>query len=654
MYTQFYNFSERPFSLLPDPDYLFFSHQHQTALALLETAVINNSGFCMLSGEIGAGKTTLLRELLNRLDEDIIIGLVNNTHASFGSLMQWILGAFGLVPVSQNNVDQYQQFVDFVISEYAKNRHTLLIIDEAQQLTPESMEELRMLSNINSDKDFVLQVIIAGQNELRVKLQSPELTQFAQRISIDYHLEYLDMVDTSHYIRHRLQHAGGAPDLFDMSACRAIFENTGGVPRLINRLCDICLVYGYAAESKIISSNIVNSVIEDKQAGEFVDVVSKDNVDESHELPSAQIDEAVLNLEPEHSPKVAHAKLDPEIGQGDLGLSLEDTPSRLSKPGSDYEPIDDDTIFSVLDNDDTAAPDSAEPRKIDDFDIAVEMPTAQSAAEIPDLYSSGNSNRRAILPMLLIALFSVVSIFAVLDITGHEPEFVAEYKNKFKGFTSNRNQLIKQASKAESVESIDIQEKHTSSNPIIKDRINTSPMIVNREKVETTQQAVADSITVEKPVENNDDIRIQTNHQLSQEKAQLLRNNIQKAVNGMVEKSETIALDAALEKEAELASIDDVQSTDKEEVVTVKKENIINEKIKKMSDETRPTQAPVVVEHAELPKSDMAAVELVDIPKSKTILPDQNIAPSVTNDSVSARRAAAHAALKRDIEQTKP
>ena len=169
MYTQFYGFSERPFSLLPDPDYLFFSHQHQTALALLETAVINNSGFCMLSGEIGAGKTTLLRELLNRLDDDVTIGLVNNTHASFGNLMQWILGAFGLVPISENNVDQYQQFVDFVIGEYAKNRHTLLIIDEAQQLTPESMEELRMLSNINSDKDFVLQVIIAGQNELRVK-----------------------------------------------------------------------------------------------------------------------------------------------------------------------------------------------------------------------------------------------------------------------------------------------------------------------------------------------------------------------------------------------------------------------------------------------------------------------------------------------------
>ncbi len=647
MYTQFYGFSERPFSLLPDPDYLFFSHQHQTALALLETAVINNSGFCMLSGEIGAGKTTLLRELLNRLDDDVTIGLVNNTHASFGNLMQWILGAFGLVPVSENNVDQYQQFVDFVIAEYAKNRHTLLIIDEAQQLTPESMEELRMLSNINSDKDFVLQVIIAGQNELRVKMQSPELTQFAQRISIDYHLEYLDLVDTSHYIRHRLQHAGGAPDLFDMSACRTVFENTGGVPRLINRLCDICLVYGYAAESKVINSAIVTSVVEDKQAGEFVDVTGNIDVDESLELTGAQIEEPVKDHLPNKSSELEHTISDKEIVQGDLEIDFDRVTSSVSSSVSGKEPTDDDTIYSSIDTADATEPGLFQdadyktkeagfgaPQKNDDlaFDVDGEMASRQSALEIPDLYSSGNRNKRAIIPMLLIALFTVISILAILDISGHEPEFVAEYKDKLKAFSFNQNKESKQASTAIIAEPDDIQEALVSSDPIIEERINTSPMIVNREKIDTTK-TLADSVTNDKTITDNEtDIKIQTNYQLSQDKAQLLRKNIQQAVDGMAGKPETVVLDAEIEKEEDLATIDEAPTT-----------NIDN-----ASNIDAPTKAPVAAERPVLQKSDIAAAELVEITQSESIKPDQKSTPSITNDSVAARRAAAQAAMKRD------
>ncbi len=611
----------------------------------------------MLSGEIGAGKTTLLRELLNRLDEDVTVGLVNNTHASFGNLMQWILGAFGLVPASQNSVDQYQQFVDFVIGEYAKNRHTLLIIDEAQQLTPESMEELRMLSNINSDKDFVLQVIIAGQNELRVKLQSPELTQFAQRISIDYHLEYLDMVDTSHYIRHRLQHAGGAPDLFDMSACRAIFENTGGVPRLINRLSDICLVYGYAAESKIISSYIVEAVLEDKQAGEFIDIDGGANIDEKLETDD------VLNNDrgKDQTPEPELTMPDKEYRQSDLGLNNGSDISDMSKSNADYDYKDDDTIFSSLDigdanepdlfqadNDDTES-EFNEHGEADEFKATIGMAAPQTTSDIPDLYFNSKKKRRAIIPVMLIALFTVISIFSVLDITDHEPEFISAYKNKIKAASANQYQQFKQARNTDKTEPIDFQETRLSQDPIIEDRINVSPIIVNSEKIDAAK-IVTDSNLANKIIINNEtEFRMQTDYQLSQEKAQLLRNNIQEAVDGMDENSETVVLDSAIGKEAESlteSASNKARTTDKEKVVAVQIEN----KMKKESGVANLIKARVVAKRTDLPKSDIAAAEMSEVSQSKAIKPDQKLTPTVTNDSVAARRAAARAALKRDRE----
>lgn len=260
MYERFYGLHERPFSLLPDPDFLYPGRNHRAALDLLELAVLNQAGFCVISGEIGSGKTTLIRELLNRLDERIRVGLVSNTHPSFGELLQWILAAYGLPDMAGNKLERHQRFIDFVIEQYAGNRRTLLIIDEAQNLAPEALEELRMLSNVNSEKDFVLQVILVGQNELRDKLMDPQLKQFAQRIAFDYHLENLDAGETRDYIRHRLRHAGGRADIFSDPASGAVYEHTGGVPRLINRLCDLCLVYGYSEEQPVIDAGLVDRV----------------------------------------------------------------------------------------------------------------------------------------------------------------------------------------------------------------------------------------------------------------------------------------------------------------------------------------------------------------------------------------------------------
>ena len=167
MYESFYGFREKPFSLLPDPGFLYFTRKHRLALAMLEYGLANQAGFTVISGDIGTGKTTLIRHLLNSLDQELTIGLITNTHQSIGELMQWVLLAFDLDYRDKSPVEMYRMLVDFVIEQYAQGRRTVLIVDEAQNLAVETLEELRMLSNINADKDQVLQIVLVGQPELR-------------------------------------------------------------------------------------------------------------------------------------------------------------------------------------------------------------------------------------------------------------------------------------------------------------------------------------------------------------------------------------------------------------------------------------------------------------------------------------------------------
>ena len=267
MYREFYNLSEKPFTLLPDPGFLYMSDKHRMAFTLLEYGLMNHAGFTVISGDIGAGKTTLIRHLLDNMDREHTVGLISNTHRSFGELLQWILLAFNLDHAGMNKVEMYQRFVDFIIDEYAHNRRTVLIVDEAQNMSAETLEELRMLSNVNADKDQALQVILVGQNELRETLQRPDLVQFAQRISVDYHLQHLSEIETANYIRHRLKVAGGRRYVFSDAACRAVHRYSNGVPRLINLLCDTALVYGYAEQKQQIDANLVTQVAKEKQAG---------------------------------------------------------------------------------------------------------------------------------------------------------------------------------------------------------------------------------------------------------------------------------------------------------------------------------------------------------------------------------------------------
>ena len=266
MYERFYGFQEKPFSILPDPSFLYFSAKHSMALALLDYGLMNQAGFNVITGEVGTGKTTLIRYLLGQTARDVTVGLISNTHRSFGELLQWILFAFNLDYRGKDKVEMFQEFLDFLLGEYSQNRRTLLIVDEAQNMARDTLEELRMLSNVNADKDQILQVILVGQAELRETLRRPDMEQFAQRIAVDYHLDPLDRLETRAYMRHRIKVAGGQDALlFDDASCDSVFRYSRGIPRLINLLSDGALVYGFAEQRHRLDAGIVEDVARDRR-----------------------------------------------------------------------------------------------------------------------------------------------------------------------------------------------------------------------------------------------------------------------------------------------------------------------------------------------------------------------------------------------------
>ncbi len=276
MYEGFYGLSIKPFSMMPDPSFLYLSKKHQAALTLLEYGLMNNVGFCVISGEIGAGKTTLLRKLLERVDNNYTVGMITNTHQSFGSLLDWVLSAFNQHDTSLSQVEKHQKLMDFLIAEYAKNKKVLLIVDEAQNMKADALEELRMLSNVNSEKDMLMQVILAGQPALKKTLRLPELGQFAQRIGVDYHLGALNAKETCHYIQHRLRTVGAGCDIFTVAACERIYNYSGGTPRLINLLCDTVMVYGFADQSLVIDADLVEEMVHERMKDSVVPLVNRD------------------------------------------------------------------------------------------------------------------------------------------------------------------------------------------------------------------------------------------------------------------------------------------------------------------------------------------------------------------------------------------
>jgi general secretion pathway protein A len=265
MYEAYYGLREKPFSILPDPDLIYWGESHRLALAMLEFGVLNNAGFTVITGDIGSGKTTVLRYLLRRLDPKIVVALISNTPPGGEDLLGWVLMALNQ-PFDGPYQNQFKRFQQYLYDEFRKGRRVALIIDEAQNLGMKALEELRMLSNINADKKQFLQIILVGQPQLKDNLRAPQLLQFAQRVSSDFHLKPLSASDANQYIQFRLAAVGAKTKLFPDQACDLIWQASRGIPRTINIICDTALVYGYAAEAKLISSDIVKLVIENKAA----------------------------------------------------------------------------------------------------------------------------------------------------------------------------------------------------------------------------------------------------------------------------------------------------------------------------------------------------------------------------------------------------
>lgn len=264
MYEEYFNFKTKPFDLLPNPDLLFLSNSHGKALSYLRYGIQERAGFILLSGEVGAGKTTLIRELIKRHLENVTLSKVFNTKADSHQLLTMINDDFGLETEGRSKAILLRDLNEFLIDQYAAGKRAVLIIDEAQNLSMDLLEEIRMLSNLETDGGKLLQIVLVGQPELRDTLNSPELLQLRQRIQIGCHLKPLGREEVSDYIHYRMEGAGNRSALlFAADALDEIHRLSRGIPRLINILCDYLLIDAYANESSSVTLADVAEIAEE-------------------------------------------------------------------------------------------------------------------------------------------------------------------------------------------------------------------------------------------------------------------------------------------------------------------------------------------------------------------------------------------------------
>jgi Type II secretory pathway, component ExeA (predicted ATPase) len=255
MYRQFFGLKEKPFNITSDPNFLYLSRVHKEAFANLVYGIKERKGFLEITGEIGAGKTTLCRALLSHLDANTKSAFIFNSTLPEIQLFQTILEDFGVSVGKRTKASLLQQFNAFLLEELAKNNNVVLIIDEAQNLKTSILEELRILSNLETEKEKLFQLVLVGQPELREKLNAPNLKQLRQRIGIRFHVTALPSDEMGEYIYHRLKVAGSAGDIvFSYYALDMIYKYSGGIPRLINTVCDKALLSAYVLETKHIDA----------------------------------------------------------------------------------------------------------------------------------------------------------------------------------------------------------------------------------------------------------------------------------------------------------------------------------------------------------------------------------------------------------------
>lgn len=319
MYEAYYQLKTTPFALLPDPGFLYLGSKHKLALSLLEYGLASGAAFTVITGSPGTGKTTLLNRVLEQSSHRWTIGVLSNTHDGLSGLMPWIVASFGLETTDKSEVDLFHAFARFLECEHTAGRRVLLVLDEAQNVGPAMLEELRLLSNLNDGRRRSLQILLSGQPALRAHLAGPAMEQFAQRISVEYALEPLAEEETIAYIGHRVRVAGGRRPLFSTLTCRTIFSLSGGIPRLVNQLCDHALVYGYAAQSEMITARAVldaararvqHGVLPFKVSPESIELAQRELDDEQVELEACSKENVAIgaaSAQGDHAEKPSEA-----------------------------------------------------------------------------------------------------------------------------------------------------------------------------------------------------------------------------------------------------------------------------------------------------------------------------------------------------------
>ena len=270
MYLEPFKLKELPFRLSPDPQFLYLSKQHARAKAYMESTIWFTDGFVVITGEIGSGKTTLIESFLKEVPSDVVVAQINQTQVSAIDFLQALLVQFGFSPFKMRKAELISTVNSFLIEQYAAGRKVLLIVDEAQNLTLRVLEEIRLLSGVETTKDKVLRIILAGQPELSDKLDAPELAQLMQRVRLRFHLQTLSQAETHGYIQHRLEVAGaGDREIFAADTFAEVFRYCGGVPRLINTLCDTAMMAAYLADRATVTRADIISAVRELQWVEY-------------------------------------------------------------------------------------------------------------------------------------------------------------------------------------------------------------------------------------------------------------------------------------------------------------------------------------------------------------------------------------------------
>jgi len=270
MYLEPFKLKELPFRLSPDPQFLYLSKQHARAKAYMESTIWFTDGFVVITGEIGSGKTTLIESFLKEVPADVVVAQINQTQVTAMDFLQAVLAQFGFSPFKMRKAELIATLNNFLIEQYAAGRRVLLIVDEAQNLSMRVLEEIRLLSGVETTKEKVLRIILAGQPELNDKLDAPELEQLTQRVRLRFHLQTLSESETRGYIQHRLEVAGaGDRELFAAETYPEIFRYCGGVPRLINTLCDTAMMAAFTADRDTVTRADIVSAVQELQWVDF-------------------------------------------------------------------------------------------------------------------------------------------------------------------------------------------------------------------------------------------------------------------------------------------------------------------------------------------------------------------------------------------------